>query len=134
MFELNPEKAISFDFDGTINPYSQGWNGGRITDEPFPGVKDFIQWFKDEGFQIIIFTARFHDTRKESIGFDMMEEVTGWLNRYDIPYDHVTGHKLPSICYIDDRSLHFIPGDWERMKQQAVKLSKYDGRNPVKEI
>lgn len=134
MFVLNPDVAVAIDFDGTINPYSQGWNGGRITDDPFPGIRDFIVGLKSRGYQIIIFTARFHDTRKEELGFDMMEEIVDWLNKHDIPYDHVTGNKVPANCYIDDRSIHFIPGDWERMNKQVDRLTKYDGRNPVKEI
>ena len=134
MFVLNPDKAVAIDFDGVLHPYSKGWNGGRITDDPFPGIRDFIVGSKSRGYQIIIFTARFHDTRKEELGFDMMEEITSWLDKHDIPYDHITGLKPTASCFVDDRSVHFIPGEWERMDRQIDRMMKYHGREPIKEI
>ena len=51
-------KRIMIDFDGTIHKYSEGWKDGTIYDPPFPGVKEVINQFKKDGFEIVIFTSR----------------------------------------------------------------------------
>lgn len=133
MFILNPDKAVCVDCDGVLHPYSQGWNGGLLYDDPPREAKPFLETLKAKGYQVIIFTARFWDTRRDE-HIDMKFRVEEWLIKHGLPYDHVTGEKLPAICYVDDRGVHFNGYNWDKVLEQVDKLADYDGRQYYKEI
>lgn len=128
------EKAVLVDVDGVLHPYSKGWCGGRLYDDPKPEAREFLRSLKSKGYQVIIFSARFYDMRLENTGFDMMSEVVGWLEKHDLPYDDISCVKVPSVALIDDRGVHFDGTNWNQMLEQVDRLAKYDGCEQCKVI
>ena len=80
---LKNKKAIICDCDGTIcllngrDPFDFESAKNDILNEP---VANLIRMYKNEGYEIIIVSAR-----EEK--FQSLTEV--WLNKYSIPYDHI---------------------------------------------
>ena len=132
-FVLKPEKAVLVDCDGVLHPYSKGWNGGLLYDDPLPQAKWFLETLKNKGYQVVIFTARLFDTRRNK-NDNMMEHIVEWLNNHNLPFDFVTGNKLPAVAYVDDRGVHFNGTNWDKVLEQIDKLADYDGRQYYKDI
>jgi uncharacterized protein (DUF488 family) len=95
-------KRIMVDFDGVLSKYEYGWQDGKLVDEPIERGKESLQQFKDMGFEVVIFT-----TRAIKDNYIQIENLKKWLEKYDIPYDYITGEKLPAEFYIDDRAIRF---------------------------
>jgi hypothetical protein len=111
------------DFDGPIHKYSKGHGDGDIYDEPSEGVKESIEWLKDQGYEIVIFTTRASKTNSEEFGSDYKKEIVkieNWLESYGIPYDLVTAEKLAANFYIDDKAIHY-GGSWDVVKDEITK-------------
>jgi hypothetical protein len=129
-----PNESREFDFrramidlDGTIHKYSKGFSDGSIYDDPFEGAKKVIDWLKDQGYEIVIFTTRASRENALNTGSDhnkQIENVATWLTDHGIYYDRITAEKIAADFYIDDRAIHINNGDWgdvfktikERMK------------------
>lgn len=131
--------TISLDFDGVINAYSRGWNGGVIDPEPMPGMVAGVRELLATGEPVFVLTAR-RDT----------DAVVTWLESHGLPamawlpdtecrpdHDHfwnvsqlllVTNRKYPARVYVDDRALLFT--DWPttvaRIKAQPIDGSVVD--------
>ena len=108
------KKTICFDFDGVIHKYSKGWRKGVIYDEPIDGVKDFIDSLKKD-YYIVVCSARVYDKVFEPE--IVIENISRWLNKYNIYYDEVTGKKPIAIAYIDDRAIEFN-NNWDYVKNK----------------
>jgi hypothetical protein len=115
----NPKKRICIDFDGVIHQYSKKYHDGTIYDGPMPGAKEFLMKMKQRGYGVVVYTARPYDTITYEIGIQRIKE---WLDKWNIPYDDVTGCKIPAIAYIDDRAVRF-DGNWDFVEKEVVKLS-----------
>ena len=63
------------DFDGPIHKYSKGYTDGSLYDRPSDGTKEFIDWLKSKGYQIVIFTTRASKTNGEEMGQDYKKEI-----------------------------------------------------------
>ena len=109
-------KRLMIDLDGTIHKYSKGFLDGSIYDDPVEGSKETLEYFKDNGFEIIIFTSRL--SRE---GTNTEEDIIEWLEKWGIPYDSITADKLPAVAYIDDRNLRF--SSWKTTINVLKKLS-----------
>lgn len=104
------------DFDGTIHRYSKGFHDGSIYDKPFEGAKEAIDWLKNQGYEIVIFTARASQQSAEEQGWNhkqQIENVETWLTDNEIYYDRVTAEKLAADFYIDDLAITIKDGDWK---------------------
>jgi hypothetical protein len=112
-------KRICVDFDGVIHQYSKKYHDGTIYDGPMAGAKEFLTKMKQQGYGIVVYTARPFDTITYEIGIQRIKE---WLNKWDIPYDLVTGWKIPAVAYIDDRAVKF-DGNWDFVEKEVKKLS-----------
>jgi len=130
MFVLDPDKSVMVDLDGVLHPYSKGWNNGELYDEPVEGSKSFLESLKNKGYQIIVFTARFWNRNTK----DLHDMIKAWLEKYDLPYDYITGRKLPCVAYIDDRAIHFNGSNWSEVLEKVDKLSQYQGSVINKDI
>jgi hypothetical protein len=107
------------DFDGPIHKYSKGYYDGTIYDDPTDGCKEFIDWLKSLGFEIVIFTSRASESSAAEFGQDVKNEVAKvetWLKDHDIYFDLITAEKLAAMFYIDDRGIHF--DNWENVKNE----------------
>lgn len=97
--------TIVFDFDGVIHPYSKGWNGGEIYDDPDPECIPTLKWLIGEGFTVAICTAR----------TDTLPKVRRWLAERGFPPIEVTNQKPVGVLYPDDRGYRF-DGDWKKFR------------------
>lgn len=104
-------RVIAVDFDGTLFPF------GYIASEPdpLPGAAEAMRRLKDHGYRLVIFTSRLSLRWLASAGYseaEMRESVERQLRRHEIPFDEITGEKLPAEAYIDDRAIRFRDGEW----------------------
>jgi hypothetical protein len=119
--ETGMQRAM-IDFDGTIHKYSKGYQDGSLYDEPFDGAKEFIDWLKSEGYQIVIFTTRASKTNDQETGGNHKKEILkieNYLKEHNIHYDLITAEKLAANFYIDDRAIHFV--NWKSVKDEVKK-------------
>lgn len=116
--------TICVDFDQTLYPY-----GDLFGDHPpLPGAVEAMRAFKAAGLRIIIFTSRLSPAWWRSEGWD---EYTAWkdqvvyissiLARDEIPFDGLTGEKIPAIAYIDDKAVEF-KNNWEEVQERVLAL------------
>lgn len=124
---IMPKRAM-IDLDGTIHKYSQGYSDGSIYDDPFEGAREVINWLKDHGYEIVIFTTRASKENAESSDQDVSNEihkVADWLNKNDIYFDRITAEKLAADFYIDDKAINIDNGDWHTVFNVIKKRIKY---------
>lgn len=99
-----------FDLDGTICPIRKE-NESYEDLVPFKEMVDKINYLKDNGHTVVIFTSRNMKTYHEDISLikkNTLPKVISWLEKNNIPYDEViVGKPWPGHdgCYIDDRTL-----------------------------
>lgn len=117
-------KRAMIDFDATIHKYSKGYQDGSIYDDPFDGARETIDWLKDLGFEIIIFTTRASKENAEEMGGDHLKEIKNienYLSDHKIYFDRITSDKLGANFYIDDKAITIKNGDWNSVKK-AIRL------------
>jgi hypothetical protein len=113
-------RRAMIDLDGTIHKYSKGYQDGTIYDDPFEGAKETIDWLKEIGFEIIIFTTRASKENAEEMGGDHIKQiknVENYLKDNEIYFDRVTSDKLAADFYIDDKAITIENGDWHSVKK-----------------
>jgi len=106
------------DLDGTIHKYSKGYGDGTLYDEPYSGAKAVIDWLKNKGYEIVIFTTRASEENALENGQDVskeIEKVENWLSNNGIYYDRVTAEKIHADFYIDDRAVQIKNGNWKEV-------------------
>jgi len=125
-------KRIMIDFDQVIHKYSVGWVDDIIYDEPVGGAKQIIKQFRDDGYQVIIFTSRLSETANGKSGVAKQRKlIEKWLKKYNIEVDGITAEKLPAEIYIDDRAFNF--DNWSKYKQGWDKESFQEIKTKMKE-
>lgn len=109
------ENVICVDFDGTLFE----WGDLYEKMPPFQGAVQALRGFKNQGFEIVIFTSRLSPTWWESEGWDFrkaMVEQTAFiekrLNDFGIPFDRITAEKVPAVAYIDDKAIEYTGETW----------------------
>lgn len=120
--EFGNNRAM-IDFDGPIHRYSKGYGDGDLYDVPSKGAKEMIDWLKNKGYEIVIFTTRASETSAKEEGRDHKKDimkVENWLKSYGIHYDLITAEKLAADFYIDDKAYHY-GGSWDAVKNQLTK-------------
>lgn len=129
MILLFQEKRAMIDLDQTIHKYSKGYGDGTIYDEPFEKARAAINWLKDQGYEIVIFSTRASPGHAEEFGGDHKKEIgniESWLKNHDIYFDKVTADKLAADFYIDDKAIPIHNGNWDAVLKVIKKRMKYD--------
>ena len=103
--------VVCVDYDGTIVQ----WSDLDSEDPPLqPGVVEAMRAFAAAGKRIVIFTSRLsyqwlqYENRTE---YEQYHHVRDVLNKNGIPFNDITGEKVPAEVYIDDMAVGFR-GDW----------------------
>ncbi len=101
------KKSIAIDFDGVINPYTKGWQGAGVFEDPSQECIVAIKKLH-ANYAIIIHTAR------EQTEFDSIRE---YLLKHDVEHDELFEAKGPRAkpvadVYLDDRAVAFS-GNWD---------------------
>jgi len=121
------EKRVMIDFDKTINPYTKGWNDGKLEDPPYPDAKTAIDKLKDQGYEIFIYTTRASIGNAAEHGEsveDQIQNVKNYLINNGIYFDRITGDKLAADFYIDDKAVTIKNGNWKDVLSQIKKREK----------
>jgi len=102
MVEDEDLKWIGVDFDNVIAKNS-GSPDYKLS-EPLNGAKKYLEKIEEDGFKIIIYTAR---------GWTMYDTIEDFLNKHQIPFRRIICGKPLFRWVIDDRNISF-DGDWKK--------------------
>ena len=107
-WDAHQRGTLVVDIDGTLCGGPPEGDYSRV--KPIEAVCAALRKANDEGFYIVLFTARNMRTYKGSLG--LINKYTApvlleWLQRHNIPYDEIYYGKPwgPEVQYIDDKSL-----------------------------
>ena len=114
---------VAIDFDGVVHGNSKGFHDGTVYDPPIEGSSDAIKWFKSQGYDIVLFTAKVKPDRPLVNGKTGEELIWEWLSKYEIDtyIKEITCEKPRAICYIDDRGIRFE--SWEQTLKQFNEIT-----------
>lgn len=87
---------VCVDLNGVLDRY-RGWQGEAHWDEPRPGAREFLQALNQHGYDVVVFTTRWH------------VDARAWLERYGLIefVVDVTDRKPAAHVFVDDRALRF---------------------------
>jgi len=99
---------ICFDLDNTLVSYPE-IPGDYSSVKPIKKMIDLLLFFKKNGHDIIIYTARRMETHKSNVG-RVMKDIAmitfSTLEKFGIPYDEIIFGKPIADIYIDDRAFN----------------------------
>lgn len=104
------EYTFVFDIDGTICPI-KGKDEDYKDLVPYPAMVEKLQWYKERGARIVLFTSRNMNSYRGNLGIinkNTARVLLDWLDKWEIPYDELfygkpwPGHKG---FYVDDRAI-----------------------------
>ncbi len=102
--------SFVFDIDGTLCPI-KGKDEKYEDLVPYEEMIKKLNYYKENGAKIILYTSRNMNTYKGNIGLinkNTAAVLTAWLEKWKIPYDEIVygkvwpGHKG---FYVDDRTI-----------------------------
>lgn len=116
-------KNIVIDLDGTLTVDSEA----SYPNKPInTAVLDALKKYKNQGFRIVIFTARNMRTYKGNVGEINIHTLPGiirWLDENQVPYDEVVVGKpwcgLDGF-YVDDKAIR--PSEFASMTYEEIKI------------
>lgn len=111
-------KTVAIDFDATIVP----WDDLFSYPQPLPGAAEAIRSLKAAGYRIVVLTSRLSSTwckAEDESPLAHRQYIEALLKTWDIPFDEITGDKVPAIAYIDDRAVEFT-GDWSAVVRRFL--------------
>lgn len=120
-------KRVMIDFDKTIYSAKSGWNDGKMEDDPFPDAKKSIDFLKDQGYEIVIFSSRASEGNADMFAHNVEDEIQNiknYLVNNEIYFDRITGDKIAADFYIDDKAIHIKDGNWKNVISQIKKREK----------
>nr|WP_239565273.1 capsular biosynthesis protein [Brevibacillus fulvus] len=110
--------------DGTICRLKQGGESyGEVL--PIPGAAEALRQLKQEGHEIIIYTARSMRTEGGNAGkviANVGKTTLEWLAQHQIEYDEIVFGKPYGQVYIDDLAISFT--NWQEVLR---KLRREEG-------
>lgn len=103
------QNKIVIDLDGTL---ARSALTKRYEDcEPDLSVVEQLRFYKKQGFEIAVYTARNMRTHRHNLGrinAVTLPGIIAWLQRHNIPYDEIHVGKPwcgPEGFYVDDRAI-----------------------------
>lgn len=125
------ERCIVIDIDGTLCPVKKP-DQSYSDLAPYPDMVARLREYKEQGFYIILYSARNMQTYDGNVG--LIVANTGkftmeWLDRHAIPYDEIHLGKPWSGkggFYVDDQTIR--PDEFLRLSYEEIQALL--GRNP----
>jgi hypothetical protein len=124
-YDNQKTKRIMIDLDGVIHQY-EGFKDGTLYGNIFDGAKEAIDYLRNNGYEVIIFTSRLSKKLNDNTE-NQKVMIKKWLNKNKIKVDDITSEKLAADLYMDDRAIHF-KGDWNNTLDE-IKLRLDEGMN-----
>lgn len=133
-------KRILFDVDSVI---ASPTRGNYKEAHAYEYAKKYINQAYDDGYYIILHTARYGDREKGNIhrmynrGFD---ELRDWLHKNGIKYHEICMGKIVADMYVDDRAVKVdsTEGEQDWINNFVPALKKINTRDkynmPISEI
>jgi capsule biosynthesis phosphatase len=113
---------IIIDLDGTICHLKK--SDQTYADlKPLPGAVEKLNALKNDGWYIVIQTARNMATQESNIGkvIKNIGKITlDWLEEFEVPYDEIYFGKPNGQVYLDDRA-HRFEG-WDKIDSNELKI------------
>jgi hypothetical protein len=122
---------FAFDLDGVIFEMWEGAFDVQKVGEVFPECIETLNWIRDRGHKIVIFTCRTNPAlnRYNDGGLAELVLILGQhLSLYGIPYDSIEVFKPFADWYWDDRS-NFT--HWAKVKREILSLESQHGYSPT---
>ncbi|WP_251923224.1 hypothetical protein [Salinibacter ruber] len=127
---MEESKRLVVDVDGVIAQKGDGPYAKKTAD---PEMLSRLRKYKEDGFYIILYTARnmrTHGGRIGKINAETAPVLVDWLDENDIPYDEIYYGK--PWCgyegfYVDDKAIRpseFLSMDW----QEILDMLEREGR------
>ena len=124
------DKRVVFDIDGVICKKNSDLE--YKDREPHPKVVEALREYNENGYYIILYTARNMNTHEGRIGrikADTAKTLLAWLEKHDIPHDEI--HYQKPWCghdgfYVDDKAIR--PSELLKNSRKEIKeiLEKED--------
>ena len=119
--DINP--VLVFDLDGTLKPGAKGVFPMDGID-PFPGVKEVLDGFANEGCCLHLQTAGlFTATQDMEVYHARHGLIANWIAQHGLPIDLLLPN-VPADCYYDDRMVPVDANnaDWSAVADQARQM------------
>jgi len=107
------QKTLCIDFDDTLR--------SRWDDSPIVGAAEALSKLKQEGYRIVIGSARINPKLWGDLVHFRIKDIKNWLDEHNIPYDDIVVYKPAAALYIDDKGYRF-EGDWEKTYNDVRNL------------
>jgi len=114
-------KKLIVDLDGTL---TQANTSDYANVLPREDVIEQVRWYKNQGFTIVIATARnmrTYDGNVGKINIYTMPVITAWLDEHNVPYDEIIVVKPwcgKEGFYIDDRAVR--PSEFAKLSYSEL--------------
>jgi hypothetical protein len=124
LHKSEPQKVVALDFDGVLNSYSSGWQGHDKTDDPVPGAAGAIRELWENGFKVVIYSARANEPKGVQAIRDFLAEKLD----IDPKGIDITDKKPIADVYVDDRAINFA-GDWKKTLAAIKGFKSWIGKS-----
>lgn len=118
---MEKKKRLIVDLDNTITITE---HGDYVNSKAIQATIDKLKIYKDEGFEIVIFSSRNMRTYEGNVGkinIYTLPNIINWLNTHNVPYDEIIVGK--PWCgyegfYIDDSAIR--PSEFHKMTYEEI--------------
>ena len=129
------QNKLVIDLDDTISVTE---HGDYVNSKPVMETVEMIRKYHEDGFAIVIHSARQMRTHNGNIGLinvKTLPNIINWLNKYDIPYDEIIVGK--PWCgyngfYIDDKSIR--PSEFHSMTYEQIQEILAKEKNYIRSL
>lgn len=129
------QNKLVIDLDDTISVTE---HGDYVNSKPVMETVEMIRKYHEDGFAIIIHSARQMRTHNGNVGIinvKTLPNIINWLNKYDIPYDEIIVGK--PWCgyngfYIDDKSIR--PSEFHSMTYEQIQEILAKEKNYIRSL
>ena len=132
---MEKKKRLIVDIDNTVTVTE---NGDYVNSKAVQATSDMLKRYKEEGFEIVMFSSRNMRTYEANIGkinIHTLPNIINWLDKHEVPYDELIMGK--PWCgfegfYIDDSAIR--PSEFHSMSFEEITAMLKKEKEYVKSI